>query len=249
RGGHYGRLRGSVPSGAAFYCGLFADSLVKNAFRAAWKVPRRRRDMLARLIEHALLARMRPREEGLVAAADKETLLRFLRERLDVPREDGPFENGKELASWFYFAHRGTRWTPAHVADFSYFAEIVIPLSDVRALELAIKSSAWSNFNNSRVRALNRRLLPQAATGYDTGQRAEVSRGLRGAVEKIAYEYGSRALAYLRGKVAVRAAASAPGRARTPVRESAGFREYFDRPLSDAVVAADWSARVKRAAV
>ena len=35
RGGHYGRLRGTLPAGTAYYTGLFADSLVKNAFRAA----------------------------------------------------------------------------------------------------------------------------------------------------------------------------------------------------------------------
>jgi hypothetical protein len=249
RGGHYSRLRDHLPAGAAFYCGLYADSILKNAFRAAWKVPRRRRDMLERLIEHGLLARMRPREAGLVASASKERLLRFLRERLEVSAADGPFETSKELAAWFHFSFRLTRWTPAHLADLSFFTEIVLPLSDVRALELAIRSSAWSNFHNDRVRGLNQRLLPEVTTGYITGQRARVSPWHRRAAEKLAYEYGSRAIAYWRGRVEVRSAGSTAARAHDAGPESPGFRSYFDRPLSEALAGADWSGWVKRAAV
>ena len=87
RGGHYGRLRRALPAGTAYYTGLFADSLVKNAFRAAWKVPRFRRDMTTRLVEHALLARMRPkgprpaklRRKAPSPAVPAGTHLRFVR--------------------------------------------------------------------------------------------------------------------------------------------------------------------------
>jgi hypothetical protein len=251
RGGHYARLRHHLPPGAAYYCGLFAaDSLLKNPFRAAWKVPRRRRDMLERLIEHGLLAKMRPREPGLVAAASKEALLRFLRERLAVPTADGPFESAKQLAAWFHFAHQGTRWTPAHLADLSFFTEIVLPFADVRARELAIRSSAWSNFHNDRVRGLNQRLLPEVTVGYTNGQRARVAGGPRRAVEKLAYEYGSRAIAYLKGKWPGASTRSASGlRVFEHGAESSGFDAYFDRPLSELLSSSDCSYSTKRAAI
>jgi hypothetical protein len=250
RGGHYGRLRNHLEPGATYYSGLFADSLVKNAFRAAWKVPRRRRDMLERLIEHALLSRMRAREPGLSSAAVKAHLRRFLRERLAVSDADGPFERPKEQAAWFYFVHRGIVWTPANLADLSFYTEPVLPLADVKALALGIRSSAWSNFHNDRVRGLSRRLLPQVTAGYTNNQRVSVSRWPRRGWEKIAYEYGSRAIEYLKGKAQGRGprSASEPRRSGNDV-ESSGFRSYFDRPFPDVLSSADCSDSTKRAAI
>ena len=252
RGGHYGRLRNHVAPGSLYYTGLFADSVIKNAFRAAWKVPRRRRDMLERLIEHALLPRMRSREPGLAAASEKASLLRFLREQLVVSPEDGPFERSKELAAWFYFSHRGMRWTPATLADLSFFTEPVLLLADVLALELGIRSSAWSNFHNDRVRALTQLLLPQVGSKYSNGQKATVSRWPVRGVEKLGYEYGSRAVEYLKGKLENGGTRRVPGQGATggvSAEESRGFRTYFDRPLVDLLSGSECSFSVKRAAV
>jgi hypothetical protein len=252
RGGHYGRLRHHLTPGSLYYTGLFADSLIKNAFRAAWKVPRRRRDMLERLIEHALLPRMKSREPGLSRASGKSALRGFLRERLALGPDDGPFERAKELAAWFYFSHRGVRWTPATLADLSFHAEPVLPLADMRALELGIRSSAWSNFHNDRVRALTHRLVPQVRSEYSNGQRAEVSPAPRRAVEKLGYEYGARAIVYLKGKLEKRGPGAASGQGGpgpAAGEESPGFRKYFDRALPDLLSSGDCSYWVKRAAI
>jgi hypothetical protein len=252
RGGHYARLRHHLRPGALYYTGLFADSLIKNAFRAAWKVPRRRRDIQERLIEHALLARMRPREPGLSAAIGKDSLRGFLRERLVVSPEDGPFERSKEMAAWFYFSHRGARWTAATLADLSFFTEPVLPLADLRSLELGIRSSAWSNFHNDRVRALTHRMLPRVNAAYSNGQKSVVSAWPWRGVQKLGYEYGARGIKYLKGKLDRDGGRAVPGEAGVrgvERHESAGFRAYFDRPLSDLLSSGDCSLSVKRAAI
>jgi hypothetical protein len=208
--------------------------------------------MLERLIEHALLPRMKSREPGLSRASGKSALRGFLRERLALGPDDGPFERAKELAAWFYFSHRGVRWTPATLADLSFHAEPVLPLADMRALELGIRSSAWSNFHNDRVRALTHRLVPQVRSEYSNGQRAEVSPAPRRAVEKLGYEYGARAIVYLKGKLEKRGPGAASGQGGpgpAAGEESPGFRKYFDRALPDLLSSGDCSYWVKRAAI
>jgi hypothetical protein len=250
RGGHYARLRKAIPAGALYYTGLYANSVLKNALRASWKVPRLRRDMTTRLIEHGLLARMRPTEPGLVAAAEKELLLRFLREHLAATPPSGTLSSSKEFAAWFYYVHKATRWIPAHLGDLSFFGEPVHPLSDLRALELAIRTSAWANFGNDRVRCLNDRLLPSVAVEYSGGQRRLPRRGPRRGFDKLAYEYGSRALVYLRDSAAER---SGESHHLTPdvaaQEESAGFRTYFDRGFAELATGRRASTYLRRAAV
>ena len=249
RGGHYGRLRDDVASGALYYTGLFADSIVKNAFRAAWKVPHRRRDLLGRLIEHALLSQMPSREAGLARAVSKPDMRRLLGDRLSDTFTDVPFERSKARAAWFYFVHRGLRWTPANLADLSFHAEPVLPLSDIRALELGLRSSAWSNFHNDRVRSMTHRLLPQVRVGYANEQRARVSGWPRRDLEKIAYEYGSRAMAYWRGRSRNRVGGSKAAAPPPGASERNGFRSYFDRSLEDVLSDGKCSRSMQRAAI
>jgi hypothetical protein len=250
RGGHYGRIRDAVPADVAYYTGLYANSILKNAMRATWKVPRMERNMTTRLVEHGLLANMRPREAGLRAFGDKATLMRFLRDHIASAPQEGPFERRKEQAAWFAFSQKATRWNPAHLGDLSLFAEPVQPLSDLAALELAIGTSAWSNFGNDRVRRLNERLLPGVNVEYASGQR-RVPRGWPlGAIDKLAYEYGSRAFAYFRGRRPVRSTASRhvpPEMATHP--ENAAFRGYFDRSFAEIAAGGGYSASLRRAAV
>ena len=204
--------------------------------------------MTTRLVEHALLARMRPKEPGLRTFAEKARLLTFLRERLDVPFERRP--SSKELAAWFYFAHRGVRWTPAHLGDLSCFVEPILPLSDLRALALAIRSGAWANFDNTRVRSLNHRLLPEVSIGYSNGQSSAPRRWPRSAWDKLAYEYGKRAFVYARGQVANRAGNPPDAPASGPdLMESPSFCHYFDLPFRDAAAARGCSRTVSRAAI
>ena len=250
RGGQYGRIRRQIPRQGIYYTGLYANSVLKNALRAAWKVPRVQRDMTARLVEHGLLGRMRPTEHGLRVGSAKATLVRTLRDRIAIDPADGPFEDAKELASWFAYVQRATRWIPAHLGDLSFFAEPVAPLSDLGALEVSIRSSSWSNFGNDRVRLLTERLLPLLSVGYSSGQPRLPRRGLRGIVDKLMYEYGSRAIIYLQGREPNRSGRSPHvPQAVAAQEESAQFREYFDRPLSEIAAGGECSRSVSRAAV
>ena len=250
RGGHYGRIREGVAPGSLYYTGLYANATLKNALRAAWKVPRASRDMTARLIEHGLLGRMRSSEPGLRTANGKDAMRRFLREHLEAAPAHGPFTSSKELAGWFYHLHKATRWVPAHIGDLSFYVEPVNLLADLGALQLANRSSAWTNFGNDRVRRLTERLLPGLSTAYGTGQPRLPRRGPRGAFDKLVYEYGSRALVYLRDR---QVPSSAPSLHVTPAvasqEESRGFREYFDRPFGDLARGTTASTSVRRAAV
>lgn len=248
-GGHYSRLRDGVSAERLLYLGLFADSILKNAFRAAWKNPFAGGDLDDRLIREALLSRMREREPGLRAVGRRGDLLRFLRPEVAGSWPHAELRGRKQRANWFYYVHRGLRWTAAHTADLDFFAEVMLPLSDIVATASGIRSSAWSNFENSRVRALNEMLLPQVRTGYASGQSVRVARGPSGAVRKLYYEFGARGVAHLRQKRSLaRPAAPAPTTVRGPSDEAPGFSDYFDRSLEAVLSDPDCSASVRRAA-
>ena len=250
-GGHYSRLQGEVPAGSVCYLGLFADSILKNAFRAAWKNPFAPGDFDDRLILEALLSRMRPREAGLLRGGSREELLRLLRAELAPTWEHARLTGRKQRANWFYYVHRGLRWTTAHTADLDFYTEVVLPLSDLTATVLGIQSSAWSNFDNARVRALSGRLLPSVRTPYANGQTARVPGGLLGAARKIYYDFGARGLAHLRQKSRLGRPAGRPVAEKVAAerREQApGFDEYFDRSLDAILADPDCSRNVRRGA-
>jgi len=254
-GGHYSRLRSALRPGSLLYLGLFADSILKNAFRAAWKNPLAGGGLDERLIREALLSRMRPREAGLRSGSRRDELADMLRIELAGTWEHADLSGPKQRANWFYYFHRGLRWTAAHTADADFFAEVVLPLSDLEATAFGLRSSAWSNFHNARVRSLNRSLLPAVETGYANGQAARVARGAAGAAGKLYYEFGARGIAHLRSKrrIARHSApaprpASAAGASSTEPQEARGFSTYFDRSLAALLSDPECSASVRRAA-
>ena len=250
-GGHYSRLRGRVREGSLVYLGLFADSILKNAFRAAWKNPLARGDFEERLIRESLLSRMREREAGLRELSRRDALVSILRSELAGTWEHGELSGPKQRANWFYYVHRGLRWTAAHTADLDVFAEVVIPLSDLGATASGLRSTAWSNFANARVRTLNRKLLPSVATGYASGQTARVSRGPAAALGKLYYEFGSRGLARLRQGRALRRPAGPvePQSGLSAPEEAPRFSRYFDRSLAALLSDRSCSSPVRRAAI
>ncbi|HEX4440098.1 MAG TPA: hypothetical protein VH854_08505 [Thermoanaerobaculia bacterium] len=255
-GGHYWRLRSSLRSASLLYLGLFADSILKNAFRAAWKNPLAGGSLEERLIRDALLSRMRSREAGLRSGSRRDELAALLRTELAGTWEHGELASPKQRANWFYYVHRGLRWTAAHTADVDFFAEVVLPLSDLEATASGLRSSAWSNFHNARVRTLNRSLLPAVETGYANGQSARVARGPEGAAGKLFYEFGARGLAHLRSKRRVGRAPAPPPAAGRPAssssstgEEARGLSAYFDRSLAALLADSSCSAPVRRAAV
>lgn len=247
-GHHFSRLRQSLPHDSVYHTGHFADSIIKNAFKTAWKVPSRQ-PIFDRLIDNALLGRTPARIEGLISCNTRSALRAHLLKSLDFEKSYCAFPRKKEWANWFYFINRGIRWAQSYHADLSYFAYPVYLLSDLHATSLGISSSAWSNFNNDRLRDLNRKLLPGVDTPYFNGQTAALlPRGIR-ELQKIKYEYGNRLLARytLRRKWAAREAC--PTFAPCSQPESEQLRNYFTSPLRELCGSSSVVGSVKTAAL
>ena len=248
-GGHYARLREALPSGALLYAGLLSDSMLKNGHRSAWKRPRPGVPIEDRLVREGVLSRMRDREPCLVGFGVREELFGLLRRELAGTWDHGEFATRKQKANWFHYLYRGLRWSYAHTADLDFYAEVVLLLSDLAAQAAGMRSPAWENFRNDRIRRLNHMLLPGVTTGYANGLGVVVGRGPAAAVGKVYYEFGRRGLKYMQGRRPARGG-SAAGRAHESAREEApGLGRYFSRSLDAILADADCSASLRRAAL
>jgi hypothetical protein len=136
RGGQYNKLRSKVERESLYHTGLFADSLIKLAFRSAWKVPDPRRSLYERLVDYALLSSVAGDAKGL--RADRGSVRRLLLEEMEFGNRYADWRTSKEAANWFYFLHRGVRWSQATTADLSHYTHVVHLLADVDALSWGI---------------------------------------------------------------------------------------------------------------
>jgi hypothetical protein len=246
-GGHqFSGLRRLLTHNSVYHTGHFADSIIKNAFKTAWKIPSMQ-PIFERLIDHALLSRTPKRLNGLASFNTRTALRSHLLESLDFEKSYYPFPRKKEWANWFYFINRGVRWAQSYNADLSYFAYPVYLLSDLHATSLGISSSAWANFSNDRVRELNRKLLPTVITPYLNGQSVRPQPpGIR-ELRKIKYEYGDRLLA--RYRLRKKWAAREKGATFANCQQAEQFGRYFTSPLSELLLGSNINGSVKPAAL
>lgn len=241
RGGQYGKLRDVVAPDGVYHTGLFADSILKLAFRTAWKVPDPRRSLYERLVDYALLSILGEQDPGLrVGRAD---VRRLLLEELAFGEEYETWATPQEAANWFYYLHRGVRWSQATTADLAHFTCVVHLLSDVEALSHGISAPYRENAGKSRVKSLCADLLPDVSTGYGDGAAPTSTLG------RLQYEFvdriGARLAAYFRPR--------APGATLQPAVAgitAPGFDRYF-RGSPDVVTgdASPSHRHVRRAAV
>lgn len=248
----WGLLRRAVGPTDLVHSGHFADSLVKNGFKAAWKVPDPRRPFFERLVAMSSMTNAPAHQGVLRAYADRPELTEALVAALDYERELLAVRSHRQLANWHHYLSRASRWSQAILSDTAFDMRPVFLMGDLDAQLLGVASGAWENFNNDRLRRLNRRLLPMVDAPYTGGRSPDPRRGVAGAIDKVTYEYGHRLQAFRRGRSAVRAAeaatssaAVAPTAAGAPTTPSyvdelpastpAGWDRLFAAPMAEVV--------------
>jgi hypothetical protein len=190
--GNYHTLWGALSRDSIYHSGLFAEALVKNAFKTAWKVPGPRRYLLDRLIRRALLSTAPQELNGLSACTSRAEIAAFLKDELAFLKEPCSCWSRKAAANWFHYVNQGLRWCQAYTGALAYFAYPVFLVSDLDALAVGIASSFWCNFRKDRVRRLNYKLMPEVEVPYCDGRPARPDGWLREQLLKIPYEYGTR---------------------------------------------------------
>ena len=247
RGGNYSQMFHDVTD-EVLHNGLFADSIIENTFRTAWKKPGRITTIYSDLIRYALLSNCPVNVTGVVGAPSRQELHEELRAQLRGGETYAEFRSRKQWASWFYYFHRGLNWTPATMADASYFAYPVYLLGDRVATEYGLTSSPWSNFYKERLRVLNRQLLPEVPVDYSEGRPWKSRPPVINGIHKLWYEYAERLVARRRGIRQMQGIGQNP--LAEPTADShSDLTNYFTRPLDELVTDETVTRNVKRAGV
>lgn len=250
KGGQYSKLRNHLPMNSLYYTGLFADPILKNAWRTAWKAPALHRGLFERIVDHALLSTTPDTLARMQADISRSELKSFLMQQLSYIREYYPFKRSKEWASWFYYMNRGIRWSHATVADLSFFTYPVMLLSELKSLSYGISCHAWDNFNKDRVRRLNRSLLPDLDVPYFDGQPVEYQPGIAHCVRKVKREYWDRLLLRQRNLKTYRQRsqkpASSPG---LTIPENPEIERYCTAPVTQILQESGCTISQKRAVI
>jgi len=263
RGGNYSCLRNSTNKDSMFHMGHFSLALNKNdesfGHTAFTRPVFNNRKLYNKLIDFLFIQRKEGMTYGLRAIASLQYLKRYLANELEFGNEYGSSRTRKEWALWFYYLHRGARWTAAHMADLSYFSQPVYLFSDIEALTLSISSPEWLNYKKDRARNLNASLLPELTVPYKDGGHYLVTNGLRNSWEKIEHEYISRYTQYIKGPKKLfnyldRKGVPEPPKGSVFSFENVNFNaqdftQYFTNEFHDILSGAKYSNWLKRAAV
>lgn len=249
RGGNYSNVRKSIERESLYHTGLFADSIIKNAFKTATKIPGPTDAIYDKLIDHALLSSCSYDVAGLREFNTRQMIKENLLKELAFGNDYCSFRTKKEWANWFYFLHRGVRWTPATTADLSYFTQPVFLLSDLEALSFGISSSAWVNFKKDRIRSINTKLLPEITVPYSDGGPYYINNGFLNSWEKIKYEYLERFLTYIKDRHEYTEARKNTNPFRNVDFDSTCFSRFFTCSSRELLHGSMYTYSVKRAAV
>jgi len=192
RGGNSSQIRKIISPESLYHSGNFVEASIKAPWDSAWKIPGPKKSLRLRLVKYGLLSTTPDNLQGLRNYSSKEQLTRALVHKLEFEESYCDFRTQKALTNWFYHMNRGIRWSPATMADLSYYSYSVYLLADLTALSTAISSSAWSNLRKERARALNHKLLPSVYAPYFDGYPAKEQNPLLSQFDKIKYEYIDR---------------------------------------------------------
>ena len=237
----HSRLRQHLAPLDLFHSGQFSGSIIKSAFKTAWKKPDPRTPFWDRLLLEGFLPNAPERQPALRGSASKTELLELLRGAVEHQRHYVEFRTRKQWANWIYYLNRGVRWAQGFHDDVTFSTNLVFLLSDVDAQLYGIASSAWANFNSDRLAALNAQLLPEVTVGYSSG-RVSSPPGLRGAVHKLEYEYLTRLRTSRTARAGLASIANTYDDA-LPDEEPPGFDALFDRPMREVAEAGRFGLR------
>jgi hypothetical protein len=167
RGGNYSQMVNSFHPNKLLYNGLSILPMNENSFASAWKKPGKLETIYEDLIDYALIQRVPDLGfQSFTSPVPKADMKSFLSQKLSFGKNYFKFKTRKQWGIWFYHLHRGLTWTPAHLADLSFYIYPVFILSDKKASEIGISSTAFENYNKERLRKMNQKLFKTARIDY-----------------------------------------------------------------------------------
>lgn len=247
-GGNHQSLVPALSQDHVAHTGHFVEALNKFPWNAAYKRPKVGFSYYRRLIRDGLLQGYYSKTiHGLRDYANSDELAGYLEKTLDYTLNYCPRFNPSELARWYFFIHRGLRWSQVVTADMSFATHPVFLSGDLTALEYGVSSSAFSNFAQDRIRLLLAKVMPTVTVGYSNGQARHPRPHPLRTWDKLYYEYGERAVVYIRAnrKASLSAARPAPYQ----IGEHARFRNYFAESADSLFQNSTVMTSVKRTAV
>lgn len=174
RGGNYSQMVDEFKPNELIYNGLAILPTNENSFASAWKKPGKLQTIYEDLIDYALIQRVPIKGfHSFINPIGKLKMKDFLTQRLSFGKQYHQFTSRKQWAIWFYHLHRGLTWTPAHLADLSFYIHPVFILSDKKASEIGISCSAYANFNKERLRKMNQKLFNKVRIDYSDNRKFE----------------------------------------------------------------------------
>jgi hypothetical protein len=190
RGGNYSQMLNTIRPNELIYNGISILPINENSFASAWKKPGKLSTIYEDLIDYALIQRVPLR--GFTKFKNpftKSQMKSFLTKELSFGKDYFNFKTRKQWGTWFYHLHRGLTWSPAHLADLSFFIYPVFSLSDKKATEIGISSTAYQNFNKERLRRMNQRLFETVRVDYANDRKFESGSRLIIPLSKYYNEY------------------------------------------------------------
>ena len=253
RGGNYSRLRSIVNKSAVFHSGLFSDPIIENAMRTAWKLPGRFSHIYDDLTWYGLLLST-PEALPMRYRVHKRELFTELNKSLQYGKEYHSFSTRKAWAGWFYYLHRGLRWTDAHLTDLGHYTYPVTLLGDLVATSFGIGSAPSANFYKERLRRLNCELMPDVPVDYSDGRPWRPMRSRWSQIYCLYYEYPKQAAKLIRKKLSLtESGRSFVKQGAIPVddfdRVDGVFEEYFGRSFREVMDDSTFPTRIGRTAV
>jgi len=190
RGGNYSQMLNTYKPDELIYNGISILPINENSFASAWKKPGKLSMIYEDLIDYALIQRVPL--DGFTKFKNpftKSQMKSFLTKELSFGKDYYNSKTRKQWGTWFYHLHRGLTWSPAHLADLSFFIYPVFSLSDKKATEIGISSTAYQNFNKERLRRMNQRLFETVRVDYANDRKFESGSRLIIPLSKYYNEY------------------------------------------------------------
>lgn len=260
RGGNYSCVRHSINSESIYYTGTIPYGTLRYYPMVPVKMPGRIGAIYGGFIDHLFISQREVMTNGLREMNSLKHIKTYLLNELSFSNEYCSFRTKSEYTNWLFYLHRGIRWSPAFLADLSYFTYPVFLLADIEALSLGISSGVWQNFRNDRLRKLNASLLPELTVSYSDGTTYRVESGIKNVWDKLQYEYGERLKSYYCNPVAQYKRIINRYKLPSPIPKNVfpfdkvsfhaqDFTNYFLKDINEIISGPNYSYWLKRAAV
>lgn len=236
RGGNYSQMINQSEPNELIYNGLSILPMNENSFASAWKKPGKLSTIYEDLIDYGLIQRVPIKGfSKFKEPFGRSEMKSFLIKQLSFGKEYFNFKTRKQWGIWFYHLHRGLTWTPVHLADLSFFIYPVFILSDKKASEIGISSTAYENFNKERLRKINQKLFHDVQIDYSDERKFNSQSSLIIPLSKLYNEFFKKFFKRLKQLKQFPSQNNKDWFQNLDLEESSQFKEYYRDDLQSLI--------------